>query len=990
MSCAEFIEPIILCLLGKSSKSETLEALLWQSSLIADKLFTIKEHSLCCKVIEATLEMLDSTAKKEGVQYPSKNTLMLKLSSSYLQLNKWQDSIKAAQLCLRAGIKQGSKLFEMQSCIILANAYQRECSYVDAIFYNSKMLDIGRQLTASEKERVEWCNQLECKILWNISACFNSINDFDNALLYAKEYLGTVRYGSEENLKSILSYTAKLECLLGHYPEALYMYELELAICKRFQDKKGKGKVYGNIGLVYASMGNEVLSRQYLNQQFLIAKTLEDSEVLLDATNDQSESYMKLGKLLPAIESFKSLLKLAREHNLWGVQCNAYRNIGKIYQELGTLNFARHFLSEAMHRAADLGLKDEEIDAQMHLAQVLQALGYHQKARKHFKEVVIYFETLVDKLHHYDIAPCAAIAEELHACCRDLKDVLVKLGRYNEALEIAELNKSRVYFKVMNRKNAKSSEVVGEHMPMTYQSIQSSLNYLPKDSIVLYYSMSVDGFHLWVMASERGTVKFVTQHCFSSCPIETLVRDCVRSISITNKGNRCCYDSEYRRKILEQVSKNNKVMSASGNAFQRMGSDMEYKVVQDGFKSQDHTEDDIVELDSNCITPGTQAIQTKVEVCPGASRNTNKSAALEHESVDLGQAVYFPDTSKQLSSLMGKSYTTPDSGYESCLSPIIHSRGATECAGTTEADHAIRSDSVSCSREADDVENDNSTIAKNSYEGLIEELSIKLLGKVEHFVSNLSDNTHLVFIPDGILHMVPFNLLLNKKKEPLHKRFLVSVLPCLAAISKQNTPLMEISTSVAIGNSSLRDAMLRNINGDVLPQESDNSKEELNLVSRILGVRAISGKEATKDAFLRVLPSADIAYITSIGSISEKYILLTPNTHRECTVAENASYIVDMNDIAYLELKARLVILSGCNQCPHGLSDMDTFNLDLATGFIGAGAVAVVVFLHSVPHKAQLYIVHRLFKLLEKVRFSNSPVHLFKAISVVFDMQSIA
>ena len=946
----------------------------------------MKEHSLCCQLIEATLEMLDSTSKTEGVQYPSKNTLMLKLSSSYLQLNKWQDSIKTAQLCLKAGIKQGSKLLEVQSCIILANAYQRECSYVEAISYNSKMLDIGRQLTASEKGQIEWCNQLECKILWNISACFISINDFENALAYAKEYLDTVRYGSEENLKGILSYTAKLECLLGHYPEALYMYELELAICKRFQDKKGKGKVYGNIGLVYASMGNEVLSRQYLNQQFLIAKSLEDSEVLLDATNDQSESYMRVGKLLPAIESFKSLLKLAREHNLWGVQCNAYRNIGKIYQTLGTLNFARHFLSEAMHRAADLGLKDEEIDAQMHLAQVLQALGYHHKARKHFKEVVIYFETLVDKLHHYDIAPCATIVEKLNACCRDLKDILVKVRRYSEALEIAELNKSRVYFKVVNREHAKSSLVVGEHMPLTYQSIQTSLNYLPRDSIVFYYAMSADGFHLWLMAPERGTLKFVTQHCFSSCPIETLVRDCVRSISVTNKGNRCCYDSEYRKKILQQT---NNTMGISRGAFKGMGSDMENKV-QDGLKSQDHTEEDIVELDSNCITPATQAIQRKVEVRPGALQNTNKSSGLEHENVDLGQTVDFPTTAKNFSSLRGKSYSTPDSGYESCLSPVIHSRGATEYAGTTEADHTLRSDSTSCSKEADDVENDDNAIAKNSYEGLIEELSMKLLGKVEHFVSNLSENTHLIFIPDGILHMVPFHLLLNKKKEPLHRRFLVSVLPCLAAISKQNAPLMEISTSVAIGNSTLHDAMLTNINGDVLPQESDSSKEELSLVSRILGVRAISGKEATKDAFLSLLPSADIAYITSIGSISDRYILLTPNTHRECSIAENASYIVDMNDIAYLELKARLVILSGCNQCPHGLSDMDTFNLDLATGFIGAGVAAVVVFLHSLPHKAQLCIVHRLFKLLEMVSFSISLVQLFKAISVFFDMHSIS
>ena len=883
---------------------------------------------------------------------------MLKLSSSYLQWNKWQASIKVAQLCHKAGIETGDKLLEVQSSIILANASQREHNFIEAIYYNRKLLDIGRELNSLDKEKIEWGNQLECKILWNISLCFNSLNDFENALFYAKEYLKTVQYGSQENLTNIFSYTGKLERLVGNYPDALHMHEVELAISKRYKDKKGMSKAYGNIGLVYASMGNEVLSQQFLDQQFLIAKSLGNSEVLLDATKDQGELYKTVGKIPQAIESFQSLLALARENHWWNVQCEAHRNIGKLYQAQGTLNFAKHFLDEAMHRASECGMKDEKIDAEMHLAQVLQILGYHEEARKHFKEVIIFFEKLLDKLHHYDIHPCVTIVECLKNCCRDLQDVLVKLRRYKEALEIAELSRSRVYFNVLKIQSVKSNRLLGGIMPLTYPCIETALKSLQKDSVILYYALSASGFHLWMMTPERGIVKFITENSLVSCTIEDLVRDCVKNLSITKKGNRCCYDSENRRIILKQVEKN-KQMAISRDVIECTGSIMGNKV------PQGHKADSIKQIKQNIneqLPNHSSTVQGSVEL-----------AALSNHHSEAKNLADLSSNFKPQSSAKVKNYSTPNSVYERCLPRNMHSMFDTERYGGTEANQLTYSYSE-CPPKHRNSDQHGTIIAEKIasdplHDRLLKDLFRRLLGQIEHLITDLNENTRIIFVPDGILNMVPFHLLLNKNKEPLYKKFLVSVLPCLAIVSNRDMKVTEISKSVAIGNSSLNSAMFRNINGDVLSQESINAEEELSLVSKILGIRAISGQEATKDVFLNDLPDADIAHIASLGSFSDRFLLLTPNIHRECAVPETSSYVIDMKDLSYLDLKAKLVILSGCNQCPHALSEVDQFNLDLATGFIGAGTDAVVVFLYSVPHKARLYIIHRLYRLLEKVIF---------------------
>lgn len=917
-----------------------------------------QDYIACCQVLEVTLDIVDqSSFDEENVELPSKTSLMLKLSSSYLKLGVCDKGIKIARECLEVGLEQSNKILKMQCYIILANAYQRENNFLEAISYNSKLLGIGRQLDESDMEQFEWNNQLECQILWNVSACYNSISDTETALRYANEYLKIVTCTSQDNLTKIYSYIGKLQRQQGQLTEAIKSHELELAICKRFQDRLGMASAYGNIGLVYAAMGNNALSAEFINQQLLIAKALNNSEFVVNAVKNQAEAYMKLGNHTLAIEHFKTLLKLAREKHQWKVQCTAYKNIGKLYQTQGTLNFARYYLEEAMNRAKECNMKEDEIDAEMHLAQVLRILGYYEDARKHFKETILYFENILNTVHHFEILIKNSVAKRLESCCRGLQDVLVKLKCYKEALEISELNRSRIYFNILKRRNATTLDSLDTALPMTVGDIEKTLEGLSPNSTVLYYALSENSYHLWMLKPQRGLVKFVTQNALASTPLDSLVRCCMESLAVGEKGNRCCYDSEYKGKQIdgivsdstlrvdEDITKlSGKSTSASPSTRNMAG---ENAIQGSAIVSTKHKE---ITTDSPCNAP-----QTLLTVVDESTDHCTEKAPC----------------STPVKKSKAKKEKMYDSGYDSGLA------SSKPCAIDDTLTLQTRPESVKnlspdqpfISRELSSAA---STETKQNYQGNLRELFKLLLGKVEHLLHDLNDGDDILFVPDGILSMVPFHLLTDVNKTPLHQKFQISVVPCLAAVSvKERQGMHQKETAVVIGNPSLFGARLKNINGDTLSYKTENCMEELRLVSTSLGVDSISGQSATKNRFLKESPNANLVYISCLGSISDGYLLLTPNTHRENPVAESSSFVFSLEDLSQITLKASLVVLSSCDQCPHGLSEAKDFNLNLATGFLAAGAVAVVVFQYAMPYKAKLVILHRLFRLLEEVSCSH-------------------
>eukprot|EP00794_Sanderia_malayensis_P015774 gene15774-17366_t len=967
--------------------------------IVFDHFYDEKYYQLCLKIAQTTMELYNSTIKQQDIgvldhfsplifkESMSKlNTeVMLRLSSSYLQTDKCKKSIILAQECFKQGKEGNDKILQLRCLVLLGNAFWKEKCFKEALLQNHLLLQTGRSLDVVEVEESRWNNQLECQALWNLSACYSSLGSMASALKYAEEYLQVIEYSSQQNMTKIYSYIGSLHYELQDFDSALTSHEAEMAICKKYNDRIGMAAAYGSLGLIYSATGQIQLGNEFLLQEMKMAKALKHSDLELSGMQKFAMARMKSGDKVAAIDAFKSVYQLAREVHDWNKQCLAYINIGKLYQQQGTLNFARHYLEQGMNRANDLHIKKEAINAEMHLAQVLKILGYQEDARRHFKEVILYLENTLDTIHRYEVILDSNIVRDLQSCCKHLQEVLIKLNYLEDALEIAELHHSRIHVNIMLKRKTVCSNEVEQifNVPRTSPEIFAALRRLPSNTTVLFYTVTTTGYLLWMLKPREGLKKFVKYDSLPSQPIDKLVRDCLRSLGVSKKGGACCYKTAYRKKLAHQWMPKHVSRKPCGKSSTTVGSEKPLFTTTGFVKdvSTSINEESFSRESSTCL-PCIQSKEEKAKSMADTSHPTSED--------------------RELSSLCKESQISKDGVVcqgEKCdfgFQDGLVARSKEKCIRSSETGEnhnelgtfaASGGSSESYSRVSTCTET-----TQQSHNALLTQLFKVLLGKVEHLLpsSCCEGNESLIVVPDGILNTMPFHLLVDKYGNALHQRFNVTVLPCLALLNASTACNDNdeddgddcvdsdtrggqtddfCKTSLVFGNPCLQEASLRNENGDVLSWRTEDMESEMQLVSRILGChRYFSGKMATKEDFVYRLSSADndIIHIATHGSNTKGCLLFTPNPHRYEAVAERSSYVFDLDDLAQLTLGAKLVVLSSCEQCPHGVADCREFQMNLANGFLSVGAVAVVMFLYAMPHDALKVIIHKLYRLLEE------------------------
>ena len=127
----------------------------------------------------------------------------------------------------------------------------------------------------------------------------------------------------------------------------------------------------------------------------------------------------------------------------------------------------------------------------------------------------------------------------------------------------------------------------------------------------------------------------------------------------------------------------------------------------------------------------------------------------------------------------------------------------------------------------------------------------------------------LVIIPDLEVNSVPFPCLQDQEGKYLHEEFNVRILPCIRAISQETKATGQSSDAgnkvpdspkiLVQGNPEILSV---DLNGKTWSpkKQSDLAEEEVNTIALLLGVDPISGCQATKEHFLRMLHEASVVH----------------------------------------------------------------------------------------------------------------------------------
>jgi CHAT domain-containing protein len=213
---------------------------------------------------------------------------------------------------------------------------------------------------------------------------------------------------------------------------------------------------------------------------------------------------------------------------------------------------------------------------------------------------------------------------------------------------------------------------------------------------------------------------------------------------------------------------------------------------------------------------------------------------------------------------------------------------------------------------------------RRSLESLAQPLVAALL---EPFAEIIGTCTHLIVVPYGAAHILPFQALPFVDGEPLATTHAISYLPSASVLQflKVGEPKPLPDRILAVGNPT---------------KDLTEAATEATYVASLFGQSALVGDEATELEVMKRIAHSPLLHFATHGKLSEdaplnSSILLADG--EELTVYE----------LMGLDLKADLVVLSACNTGQGETTGGDDV-LGLTRGLLAAGARAAVVSLWPV------------------------------------------
>ena len=258
---------------------------------------------------------------------------------------------------------------------------------------------------------------------------------------------------------------------------------------------------------------------------------------------------------------------------------------------------------------------------------------------------------------------------------------------------------------------------------------------------------------------------------------------------------------------------------------------------------------------------------------------------------------------------------------------------------------AIYGEESSPVEEQSDLNSDNHF--RGNDEGAEEAHLKKLYEVIIAPVSNLIEGPEIIIIPEGPMCLVPYAALQDSNGKYLSEMVQIRLVPSLTSLQLiQDSPVEYHSDTGAL---IVGDPEVGRVEFDGKIEELKplpHARTEVEMVQRYVGVPCIVGREATKEVVLKKIQEVSLVHIAAHGNPERGEIALAPNFPTE-GIVQKKDFMLTMEDIAKVRIKAKLVVLSCCNS---GRGKVMTAEgvVGISRAFLGSGARSVLMTLWPV------------------------------------------
>ncbi|MDX2098585.1 MAG: CHAT domain-containing tetratricopeptide repeat protein [Leptolyngbyaceae cyanobacterium bins.59] len=260
----------------------------------------------------------------------------------------------------------------------------------------------------------------------------------------------------------------------------------------------------------------------------------------------------------------------------------------------------------------------------------------------------------------------------------------------------------------------------------------------------------------------------------------------------------------------------------------------------------------------------------------------------------------------------------------------------------------------------------NATL-KNSH---LQQLHTLLIDPIADLLPK-NPNDRIIFMPQGQLFLVPFAALQDQQGQYLIDRHTISVAPSIQVLQLTRQQRQKLGNSkqgnmLLVGNPVMPSLIFNPANPPAQLSPLPGAEKEAKAISKMLKVPALIGKQATKAAVMKQMPSARIIHLATHGLLDDfggggvpGAIALAPDKPGEVN-----NGLLTSNELLDLKLNAELVVLSACDTGRGKITGDGV--IGLSRSLITAGVPSVIVSLWAVPDSPTADLMTRFYQNLKQ------------------------
>ncbi|XP_022794269.1 tetratricopeptide repeat protein 28-like [Stylophora pistillata] len=243
-------------------------------------------------------------------------------------------------------------------------------------------------------------------------------------------------------------------------------------------------------------------------------------------------------------------------------------------------------------------------------------------------------------------------------------------------------------------------------------------------------------------------------------------------------------------------------------------------------------------------------------------------------------------------------------------------------------------------------------------------------------VANLLTGPEVIIVPERSMYRVPFAAL----REETGKKFLTENLRIRIAPSLMTLKLIQDSPpnyhsqtgALIVGDPVVGEVLYRGARKNIT--ELPCARKEAEMVGQLMGVEPLIGERATKQAVLDGIDKASLIHIAAHGNAERGQIALAPNRTTEGTgFPKEEDYLLTMEDISQVQLRAKLVVLSCCHSGKGQIGYEGV--VGIARAFLGSGARSVLVAGWALEDRATEQLMNQFYKHLAGGESASESLH---------------